>query len=606
MEKTELLQKARLLPATPGVYIMRDKFDRVIYVGKSKALKNRVSSYFAPGGVPAGKTAKMVAAVDHFEVYHTSTELEALVLENSFIKQYMPHYNIKLKDSEGYPYIKLTQGDYPTLSVTTRHDGDRAKYFGPFSSHGTALSIVNSVRKALGLPSCHRKFPQDIGKGRPCLNYHIGQCIGVCRPGGVTAEELRERYDQASHLLRGDYGSLLRLLEEKMEAASENLEFERAAKYRDCIRNVRKLGDKQHIVASPDTECDVVGVYSDDLGGSVTVLFVRGGAITDRETFYFGADEILDGPALVSFLTRFYQLREYIPESILLSYPLEPEEAELLSERLYGKSSRAKVSVPVRGEKKELCVRAYENAKELILHKRATDAKSSGQLAALAELLQLEVLPERIEAYDISNSGDEHITCGMITLLDGRFAKREYKLFNIKKSDTQDDYAAMREAIERRIAHLSDWGAPDLILLDSGRTHVAVVRDLLAEKGISLPVFGMVKDEHHKTRTLTDGDHDIGLTKRQDIFVFIYKIQEEVHRFAFSGMDAKRRKSVRKSALESVKGVGPESARRLNAAFGGLRGVREATAEQLASVKGVTKTAAAAVYAHFHPDEPRE
>ena len=218
----------------------------------------------------------------------------------------------------------------------------------------------------------------------------------------------------------------------------------------------------------------------------------------------------------------------------------------------------------------------------------------------------MEVLPERIEAYDISNSGDEHITCGMITLLDGRFAKREYKLFNIKKSDTQDDYAAMREAIERRIAHLSDWGAPDLILLDGGRTHVAVVRDLLAEKGISLPVFGMVKDEHHKTRTLTDGDHDIGLTKRQDIFVFIYKIQEEVHRFAFSGMDAKRRKSVRKSALESVKGVGPESARRLNAAFGGLRGVREATAEQLASVKGVTKTAAAAVYAHFHPDVPRE
>ena len=606
VEKSELLAKARLLPATPGVYIMRDKFDRVIYVGKSKALKNRVSSYFAPGGVPAGKTAKMVAAVDRFEVYHTSTELEALVLENSFIKQYMPHYNIKLKDSEGYPYIKLTQGEYPTLSVTSRHDGDRAKYYGPFSSYTTAHSIVGSVRKALGLPSCHKKFPQDIGKGRPCLNFHIGQCIGVCRAGAVSAAELRERYEQAAHLLRGDYGSLLRLLEEKMVQASENLEFERAAKYRDCIQNVRKLGDKQHIVASPDTECDVVGVYSDELGGSVTVLFVRGGAITDRETFYFGADEILDGSGLVSFITRFYQLREYIPDSILLSFPLEPEETELLSERLYGARGRTKVSVPVRGEKKELCVRAYENAKELILHKRASDARSSGQLAALAELLHLEVLPERIEAYDISNSGDEHITCGMITLLDGKFAKREYKLFNIKKSDMQDDYAAMREAMERRIAHLSDWGAPDLILLDGGRTHVGVVRALLEEKGVALPVFGMVKDEHHKTRTLTDGEHDIGLTKRQDIFVFVYKIQEEVHRFAFSGMDAKRRKSVRKSTLESIQGVGPESARRLNAAFGGLRGVRGATAEQLAAVKGVSRRAAEAVYRHFHPEGTQE
>ena len=291
-----------------------------------------------------------------------------------------------------------------------------------------------------------------------------------------------------------------------MVQASENLEFERAAKYRDCIQNVRKLGDKQHIVASPDTECDVVGVYSDELGGSVTVLFVRGGAITDRETFYFGADEILDGSGLVSFLTRFYQLREYIPDSILLSFPLEPEETELLSERLYGARGRTKVSVPVRGEKKELCVRAYENAKELILHKRASDARSSGQLAALAELLHLEVLPERIEAYDISNSGDEHITCGMITLLDGKFAKREYKLFNIKKSDMQDDYAAMREAMERRIAHLSDWGAPDLILLDGGRTHVGVVRALLEEKGVALPVFGMViKPARSPTASTTSG-----------------------------------------------------------------------------------------------------
>lgn len=285
-----------------------------------------------------------------------------------------------------------------------------------------------------------------------------------------------------------------------MEAASENLEFERAAKYRDCIRNVRKLGDKQHIVASPDTECDVVGVYSDDLGGSVTVLFVRGGAITDRETFYFGADEILDGPALVSFLTRFYQLREYIPESILLSYPLEPEEAELLSERLYGKSSRAKVSVPVRGEKKELCVRAYENAKELILHKRATDAKSSGQLAALAELLQLEVLPERIEAYDISNSGDR-----AHHLRDDHTARRQVRQAGIQAVQYQKKrytgrlrrYARGDRAPHRTPVRL---GRADLILLDGGRTHVAVVRDLLAEKGISLPVFGMVKDEHHKTR----------------------------------------------------------------------------------------------------------
>lgn len=601
MEKQQLLEKARLLPATPGVYIMRDKYDRVIYVGKSKALKNRVSSYFAPGGVPAGKTRRMVDSVERFEVYHTSTELEALVLENRFIKQYMPRYNIKLKDSEGYPYIKLTSGDYPTLSITTRRDNDRAKYFGPFSSRGVAFDIVSSVRRALALPSCKKVFPRDIGAPRPCLNYHIGQCIGICCKGLATQQELKERYGQAEHLLRGDYGHLIDLLEGKMERAAELMEFERAASYRDSIRSIRKLSDRQHVVASPDTECDAVGVYSDELGGAIEIFFVRGGAVADRETFFFGADEIIDGPALVSFLTRFYQIREYIPDTVILSFPLAEEERALLQERLYGvRTGRRRVYVPVRGEKKEICLNACRNAEKLLLHKRSSEERSNGLLASLASLLGLEVLPERIEAYDISNSGDEHITCGMIVLTDGRNAKKEYKLFNIKESVAQDDYAAMREALRRRCAHFEDWGAPDLILLDGGSAHVNAVKEVLAEQGADIPVFGMVKDEHHKTRTLTDGENEISLVKRQDLFVFIYRIQEEVHRFAFSGMDSKRRKSVKKSPLESVKGVGAETAKRLNAAFGGLRGVRQATLEQLEAVRGISKRTAASVYAHFH------
>ena len=254
----------------------------------------------------------------------------------------------------------------------------------------------------------------------------------------------------------------------------------------------------------------------------------------------------------------------------------------------------------MRGGKKEICLNACRNAEKLLLHKRSSEERSNGLLASLASLLGLEVLPERIEAYDISNSGDEHITCGMIVLTDGRNAKKEYKLFNIKESVAQDDYAAMREALRRRCAHFEDWGAPDLILLDGGSAHVNAVKEVLAEQGADIPVFGMVKDEHHKTRTLTDGENEISLVKRQDLFVFIYRIQEEVHRFAFSGMDSKRRKSVKKSPLESVKGVGAETAKRLNAAFGGLRGVRQATLEQLEAVRGISKRTAASVYAHFH------
>ena len=348
---------------------MHNAAGTVIYVGKSKALRNRVSSYFAPYAVHNVKTSHMVAAVDHFEVYHTKTELEALILENSFIKQYMPRYNIKLKDSSDYPYIRLSADEYPSLSVEYERKDDRSLYFGPYSSKGTGYAIISAARKAFKMPSCGKKFPEDIGKGRPCLNYHIGRCMGVCIKGEVSKEEYSAAIKSVVHFLKGDYGSLLKELERDMETCAENLEFEKAAKLRDTIRSVKKLGDRQHIVASEKINADVIGIYSDELGTAVNVFFVRHGAIFDRECLFFGSDELLDSGSVTSLLFRFYSLRGFVPHEIYLGYDLAPEDRELLCEKL-SETGKTQVTYPRKGEKKELLTRSEANARDLMLHKR--------------------------------------------------------------------------------------------------------------------------------------------------------------------------------------------------------------------------------------------
>lgn len=606
MTKEELLEKAKLLPLTPGIYIMKNRNGKVIYVGKSKALRNRVTSYFAPYQQHFGKTLQMVNSVFDFEVYHTKTELEALILENQFIKQYMPRYNIKLKDSKGYPYIKVTSEQYPRISYCYKRSKSKDKYFGPFSSVRVAKNIIETVQKTFLLPSCKREFPKDIGKIRPCLNYHINQCIAPCIKDNVNAKEYNELVEEALHFLKGDYGSLIKKLREKMQEASEQMLFERAAKYRDRIRSLKKIGDKQQIVASPKTEADVFGIYADDLGSSVTVFFVRGGAIIDRENFFFGADEIINSGSISTFMQRFYELREFVPKRIYIDYKLETEDKSLLSDWLAETCGfKVNITTPQRGEMKALAVRASENAKQLLLLRRAQQDKQNNFLISLAEFLQLGLLPDRIEAYDISNSGSLHTTCGMVVLERGRFAKKKYRTFNIKTTSGQDDYGSLREALTRRFSHSSDengWEYPDLILMDGGIGQVSVAKEVLANYGLNISIYGMVKDEHHKTRTLTDGWGEISLNKRQDIFVFIYKIQEEVHRFALSRMDLQRRKTVKKSSLTKIKGVGEVKARVLLEHFGSYIKLKKASREQLAEVKGINKDLAAEIYKELRKD----
>ncbi len=583
MTREELYEAARALPATPGVYIMKNSSDKVIYVGKSKALRNRVGSYFAPYAEHYGKTARMVSSVHHFEVYHTATELEALVLENQFIKQYMPRYNIKLKDDTGYPYIHVSDEDYPRITTVNKREGEGA-YYGPYASHVTAKNIVATTLAAFGLPSCNRRFPKDIGKGRPCLNFHIGKCMGVCS-GNVTKAEYHRRIKDAKRLLNGDCALLVKELEQQMNAAAEDMDFERAAAYRDSMRAVLKIKDKQHIVAAPKVEADVIGLYSDDAGSAITVLMVRGGAVTDRENLFFGADELIDASALTSLLGRYYTLRGFVPKEIWCGYDLG-EETALLESSL----GKTKLIFPKKGDKRALVAQAETNAKEQLLLRRKENERHGNLLVSLASFLQLEVVPERIESYDISNSGDEHITAGMVVVKDGRFCKKLYRSFNIRESNGQDDFAATAEALRRRFSHLNEseaWSAPDLILADGGITQINAIKAVLAEYGLDIPVFGMVKDEHHKTRTLTDGENEMSLNKRQDLFVFIYKLQEEVHRYALSRMDARRRKTVKQSVLTEIKGVGKAKAEELLRHFGGLSALKNATPEEIQAVKGV-------------------
>lgn len=607
MTREELFEKARLLPATPGVYIMRNKSGRIIYVGKSKALKNRVSSYFASHSDHRGKTKRMVESVNDFEVYFTLTELEALIQENQFIKQFQPRYNIKLKDGGGYPYIKMTNAAYPEFSIVYKRTSGNDKYFGPYSSHNVARNILETVGKAFSLPSCGKSFPKDIGKGRECLNYHIGRCCAPCVKGNVSSEEYRELTSRAAALLKGDGKRLLSQLESDMETAAEGLNFELAAKLRDCIYAIKKLNDKQQIVCAPNVEADIIGIYADDLGSAVSLLFVRNGAIIDRENFFFGADEIISSTALVSLFQRYYDLRGYIPKRIYIDYELEENDISLLSDWLTERAEyKVSVIVPERGDMRALAVRASENAKQLLLHKRANEDRKKDFLVSLASLLGLEIVPDRIESYDISHSAGEYTTCGMIVLEHGSFAKKKYRSFNVRTVSDGNDLAALEECIRRRFAHDPDesgWEYPDLMLIDGGVNQVNRVRQVLYELGINIKVFGMIKDEHHKTRTLTDGEGEISLITRQDSFVFIYKIQEEVHRYSLSLMDAKRRNAVKKSSLTEIKGVGATKANELMLHFGTLSALKNATKEQLIEVKGITEPVADAILDYFGKEQ---
>ena len=603
----ELLERANALPMSSGVYIMKDRHGKVIYVGKSRKLKSRVSQYFQ-NSRKSPKTERMVRAAEDFEYIICSTEIEALSLENTLIKQYSPKYNIKLKDAKSYPYIKITREEYTRIVYTRTRLSDKAKYYGPFTGTSTVFSVINVIQKTLGLPSCKKQFPRDIGKERPCMYYQIGQCCGVCT-GKVSREEYEELIKCASEILRGNTSSAIRGLEEKMMRYAEEERFEAAARCRDTIRALQKLNQKQHVVASPETEQDVFGFYTDDACSCLSAMYVREGAVIDKRDFTFGADQIADSETLSSFLVEHYKMRDCIPKNIILSFELEEEDRIALCEYLSSAAGRrVTVRRPERGDMHKLCIVADENAAESARRYREEGSKDDGALVKLAEMLCLEVLPERIEAYDISNIGADNKTAGMIVVKNGKLARADYRSFNIKSVEGVDDYSSMREALTRRFAHLdSDESGsfseyPDLILLDGGKGHVGVAKEVLADCGKDIAVFGMVKDDYHKTRALCTETDEINIAKERAVFMLIYKIQEEVHRYTVSKTMGGKRKTLRHSSLEKISGIGPTKAAKLLSHFGTLAELKKADIETIAKAKGISAADARRVYEYFHKD----
>ncbi|MBR2721945.1 MAG: excinuclease ABC subunit UvrC [Clostridia bacterium] len=603
--QAKLLQKANTLPLTFGVYLMKDRHGKVIYVGKSRKLKNRVSQYFQ-NSEKNTKTARMVSNVADFDYYLCDNEMEALSLENSLIKQYTPKYNIRLKDAKSYPYIKLTGEEYPRFVFTRTRANDKAKYFGPYSGVSTAYALLELVRRVLKLPSCSRVFPRDIGKERPCIYYQMKRCRGLCT-GKVSREDHLRDVQYAVDILSGRAHLVKRRLEEQMLAFAEEEQFEMAARCRDTLQALDAVRQKQKVVASPDVEQDVVALYSDELCSCVSVFYIRNGILQDKEEYFYGADSILEVEDMSTFLCNHYQVRQEIPSQILLSFPMGQEDASLVENYLSGLAGyRVHLRTPERGELRTLCDMVEKNAADQAKLYQINTEKREGTLSRLAQMLQLEAYPERIEAYDISNLGREHLTAGMIVCKDGKFSKSDYRSFRIRSvQDSTDDYASMREAIERRLEHLSDASGsfselPDLILLDGGRGHVSVIRELLAEKGLDIPVFGMVKDDYHKTRALCTDHDEISIAREHDVFSLIYRIQEEVHRFTVGKMENAKRKTVKTSTLTKISGIGPTKAKKLLSAFGGMAGVKAADRDAIAAVSGISQKDAEAVWQYFH------
>ncbi|MGM9632262.1 MAG: excinuclease ABC subunit UvrC [Eubacteriales bacterium] len=600
--KAELLIKANELPLCPGVYIMRDRAGKVIYVGKSAKLKNRVSQYFQNGEKNV-KTAKMVASVFDFDYILCDTEMESLSLENSLIKQYSPRYNIKLKDSKSYPYIKITDEEYPRIVFTRKRTADKAKYFGPFSGTSTVFGIMSLLNKTLGIPSCKLKFPRDIGKDRECLYYQMKQCCGVCN-GKVTVEEYNELIRCAVDILKGNTKEAISKLERDMYAYSEAEQYEGAIKCRDTIRALEKIREKQKVVDSPDVEYDAIALYSDELCSCLSVFSVREGILNGKNDYVFGADKILDETALTAFLVDYYAHSDGIPKKIVLDKSVVLEE-ELLASFL-SKMSGRKVGIwtPQRAEMRKLCELVYTNAKEKSSAYNKENEKDNSILMRLCELLELDSIPERIEAYDISNIGSEHKTGGMVVYIDGKPQKSDYRTFTIKEVDGTDDYACMRETLKRRLLHLSDMQGsmgeyPDLILLDGGKTHVGAVKQVLCELEIDIPVFGMVKDDFHKTRALCTENEEISIAKEQAVYGLIYRIQEEVHRYTVSRMSSAKSKTVKHSSLEKINGIGASKAKILLNHFGTLTAIKGASEDELARVKGISKKDAESIVNYY-------
>ena len=591
MTKDELREKANDLPLQPGVYLMMDKTGKVIYVGKAKKLKNRVSQYFQDSAAHSVKTRQMVSQVDHFDTIFVTSEFEALVLENSLIKRHMPRYNILLKDDKGYPLVRLSRGRYPKFTLVNRPANDGAKYFGPFGGRYETRQAVDAVCQALRLPTCRRQFPRDIGAERPCLNFHMGRCDGFCRPEMPEAEYDR-RMEQAAQLLEGRSKQLLRDMTAEMEAEAEALRFEQAAQLRDRIQAISALSKKQTVIAGLCADTDVWGVFRGAGKSGYAVLHMENGDLVGRETELLTAPMEESAAELLAAVTAQYYLpRAILPHEILLC--VDTGDCEELSEALTQRAGhKVWVHVPQRGEKSTLADMAVRNAQEEVRRATTAEEKTAYTLEALQKMLNLPQPPRRMESFDISNTGASDIVASMVVYQGAKPLKSAYRRFQIKEltGGHPDDYGSMREVLRRRLQRAADEDEkflplPDVFLIDGGVTHADAVREVAEQFDCTVPIFGMVKDDRHRTRALvTPEGREIGIVNDQAVFSLIGQIQEETHRFAITYHHQHHTKSAMRSALDGVPGRGPKRQAELRKHFGTVKAIREADETALAAV----------------------
>ncbi|MCI2105130.1 MAG: excinuclease ABC subunit UvrC [Intestinimonas sp.] len=600
----ELKEKAHALPLKPGVYIMQNAKNEVIYVGKAKALKNRVSQYFQDSASHTEKTKAMVSQIDHFDVIIADSEFEALVLECSLIKRHQPRYNILLKDGKGYPYIRLTvKQAYPRFSLAGHVEEDGARYFGPYGSRGATQNIIDALRTALRLPVCNRRFPRDIGRERPCLYYRMNQCDGYCRPE-MDQGRYREAIEQAIRLLEGKFDEVAAELTAEMNRAAEELRFEKAAELRDRLKALELLGKRQKVVSGSLTDTDVTGFYRGEVKSCFTVLHYVAGDLAAKDM------ELIETPMeggeaenVSALVKQFYGGRGNLPRQILLPCEIEDEVpvTRMLSESC---GHRVDLITPQRGAKMDLIRLANRNAMEEVARATSRQERQSKLLETFGNLLGLAGPPVRMEAYDISNTGDDDIVASMTVFVNGRPLKRDYRRFKLRDLLHADDYASMEQVLTRRFHRYLDgdekFGAlPDVLLIDGGENHARVAVQALAGLGLSIPVFGMVKDDRHRTRALvTPEGKEIGIRQNQAVFALVGRIQEETHRFAIEFNRQQRTKRIQGSVLDQIPGVGKARRAQLLRQFKSVKKIRTASLEMLE--EAVPKNTARAVYDFFN------
>lgn len=607
-------EELKKLPSKPGVYLMHDEKDNIIYVGKAISLKNRVRQYFQSSRNKGAKIEQMVTHIRRFEYIVTDSELEALVLECNLIKEHRPKYNTMLMDDKGYPFIKVTVNEaYPRVMLARTMQKDKAKYFGPFTSAGAVKDTIELIRKIYNIRNCNRNLPRDTGKERPCLNYHIKQCKAPCQ-GYISEQEYRKSIDKVIRFLNGHYDEVLKELEAKMQEASENMEFERAIEYRELLGSVKQIAEKQKITDSRGEDRDILAVAKDAEDAVVQVFFIRGGRLIGRDHFFLrNASDASKGELLTSFIKQFYAGTPFIPAELMLHEELE--EQELLEEWLSKKREhRVHIRVPKKGEKEKLVELARKNA-ALVLNTdkerlKREEGRTIGAVKEIEGLLGLQNIV-RMEAYDISNTSGFASVGSMVVYEKGKPKRSDYRKFKIKSVNGPDDYASMEEVLTRRFSHgteeledgkeLGSFTAfPDLILMDGGKGQVNVALSVLAKLNLQIPVCGMVKDDNHRTRGLYYNNEEIPIERGSEGFKLITRIQDEAHRFAIEFHRKLRSQGQVHSVLDDIPGVGPARRKDLMKHFMNLEAIKNASVEELKELPSMNEKSAIEVYKFFH------